>query len=641
MRPGPPGARRHLSEFPQPLRMPSPASSLPAPTRAPRSPVRWGAGLGASVLLVVACSDAVGPPVPAVVDFALASMELTYLGETAQLSATVRDEAGRAMTAVERVWTSADESVVTVSPGGLVTARGNGSTGVTLSAGGASASIPVTVAQLPTAVSVSPDGWSFQSPDDTVQLTAATVDAGGSPVPGAQVTWTSSDTAVAVVDAGGTVRAVDTGVAYIRATAGVGVDSVRVELESELVLVGMDPGATELPVVSQLTLTARVTDRLGTPLAGAVVHWWTDPQAGAIVSDSTTVSGSDGFAHATWVLGTGVGEQRAHAAVENRGQTASTTYSVTAVAGPAARASLQADSILLSGVGEEAMFLPTVTDAWGNPTSGAVVWSSDTPGVASVDGQGLTRATGVGATWIRAGLDEPTDSVQVTVSMRGAITLTFDDGWRSVYENAWPVIQEYPGLRANVAVYSAAVGWDGFLTEAQLDDLHQNGWSMVSHTVNHADLTTLTEAERDLELRESQEWLLARGYRGSNVLIAPYHRFDEAVRAAAGQYYDAARIMSATETVPATLEAWMPDAPLQLTAVEPEVLGYTTAAGREEVRALLQQTVDEGAFLDVFFHQVPPENVDAFRALMDILWEFRDRVLPYHELFPVAPREVR
>ena len=164
---------------------------------------------------------------------------------------------------------------------------------------------------------------------------------------------------------------------------------------------------------------------------------------------------------------------------------------------------------------------------------------------------------------------------------------------------------------------------------------------MVSHTVSHADLTVLTAAELDFELRTSQEWLQARGYRGSNVLVAPYHQFDDAVRVAAEQYYDAARIMSATETVPATLVEWVPTTPFQLTAIEPEVLGYTTAAGREEVRALVQRTVEEGAFLDVFFHQVPPENVDAFRALMDILWEFRDRVLPYHELFPVTPREVR
>ena len=85
----------------------------------------------------------------------------------------------------------------------------------------------------------------------------------------------------------------------------------------------------------------------------------------------------------------------------------------------------------------------------------------------------------------------------------------------------------------------------------------------------------------------------------------------------------------------------MPVTPFDLTGMEADSLPYTTAAGRERLRALLQRTVDEGVFVDIFFHKVPPENVDALRETLSVLEPFKDRVLPYHLLFPPVPREVR
>ena len=56
--------------------------------------------------------------------------------------------------------------------------------------------------------------------------------------------------------------------------------------------------------------------------------------------------------------------------------------------------------------------------------------------------------------------------------------------------------------------------------------------------------------------------------------------------------------------------------------------------------ALLQRTVDEGRFLDVYLHHLPAENMDEYRAMLAVLDEFRERVLPYHELYPRFARTV-
>ena len=76
------------------------------------------------------------------------------------------------------------------------------------------------------------------------------------------------------------------------------------------------------------------------------------------------------------------------------------------------------------------------------------------------------------------------------------------------------------------------------------------------------------------------------------------------------------------------MKAW-PDNPFLLTGREAEFVPYSTPAGRDEIRALLQRTLDEGTFIDLFFHRVMPAEVTALRALLEIVEDFRARVLPY------------
>jgi hypothetical protein len=85
---------------------------------------------------------------------------------------------------------------------------------------------------------------------------------------------------------------------------------------------------------------------------------------------------------------------------------------------------------------------------------------------------------------------------------------------------------------------------------------------------------------------------------------------------------------------------WRPSQPFELTGIEADELPYTTPEGRDALRQLLQRTVDEGAFLDVFFHHVPDGSETDFQLTMGVIDEFRDRVLPYHELYPRFARSV-
>ena len=103
----------------------------------------------------------------------------------------------------------------------MVTAAANGGATITATAGSVSGTAAVTVAQVVTAVAVSPAADMLVAFGGTVRLVAEASDANGHAV--AAVTefeWSSSDTLVARVDDSGLVTGVDEGTATITATAG-------------------------------------------------------------------------------------------------------------------------------------------------------------------------------------------------------------------------------------------------------------------------------------------------------------------------------------------------------------------------------------------------------------------------------------
>ncbi|MCY3773565.1 MAG: Ig-like domain-containing protein [Gemmatimonadetes bacterium] len=70
---------------------------------------------------------------------------LMSIGETVQLTASVLDENGQPVSGAVVDWSSGDETVATVSDGGLVTAVVNGTATITATAGGVSATAAITV----------------------------------------------------------------------------------------------------------------------------------------------------------------------------------------------------------------------------------------------------------------------------------------------------------------------------------------------------------------------------------------------------------------------------------------------------------------------------------------------------------------
>ena len=144
---------------------------------------------------------------------------LAALGATLQLTVEVFDQNGQPIAGAAVTWTSSNTSVATVDATGLVTATGNGTARVTVTAGSVSGSVEVTVAQVATGIELSPSVDTVLV-GDSLRLAATAEDANGHVVAGSRFTWSSSDPSVATVDGSGLVRGFAGGTATITATSG-------------------------------------------------------------------------------------------------------------------------------------------------------------------------------------------------------------------------------------------------------------------------------------------------------------------------------------------------------------------------------------------------------------------------------------
>ena len=170
-------------------------------------------------------------PLPTTVTLTPDTLAFTALGQSAELAAEVRDQAGRVMTEAAVSWSSADTTVTTVDSAGLVMAVGSGETTVTATAVEASGEAVVKVMQSAGSVVVSPPTDTVAL-GDTLRLVAEAYDENGHRVDGAVFSWSSSDVSVARVDGSGLVTAVAEGRTTITATAGDARGTARITVEN-------------------------------------------------------------------------------------------------------------------------------------------------------------------------------------------------------------------------------------------------------------------------------------------------------------------------------------------------------------------------------------------------------------------------
>ncbi|MDE2825366.1 MAG: Ig-like domain-containing protein [Gemmatimonadota bacterium] len=190
------------------------------------------------VMLIVATLAACGkdsPTEPARVSSSIVlssrSVIITAIGQTLQINATVLDQDNNVLTDASVAWSSSNPAIASVSSGGLVTVVSNGTAQIRATSGGVSADANVMVTQVAASVAIAPTSATLAQLGENIQLEAAVYDSGNAPIPGASVTWSSSNPLVATVSATGLVTAVSNGTARITAESESVTSSIEVVVE--------------------------------------------------------------------------------------------------------------------------------------------------------------------------------------------------------------------------------------------------------------------------------------------------------------------------------------------------------------------------------------------------------------------------
>lgn len=118
-----------------------------------------------------------------------------------------------------------------------------------------------------------------------------------------------------------------------------------------------------------------------------------------------------------------------------------------------------------------------------------------------------------------------------------AVVINLDDGYRSTYDIAYPILKKY-GFTATFFIYTSFIGASkNALTWDQLKTMKADGFEVGSHTVTHADLSKKMagETEKEYLARVKRELLLSKQIlddklnQNTQYIAFPFGEFNQAV----------------------------------------------------------------------------------------------------------------
>jgi uncharacterized protein YjdB len=330
------------------------------------------------------------------------------VGSRTTLTAVAYDAGGNTLTGRSFIWSSSNTVVATVDASGVVTANGPGSATVTATAEGKSDAATVAVTLTPVAtVTLAPAVLSMTVGQMT-QLTATARDANGTVLVGRPVQWSSSNTAVALVAADGTVSALTDGSANITATIG-GQSAIAAVTVSgvPVATVTIQPQTASINENASQQLTATTRDA-GANILMRPVTWTTSNSTIAVVTQAGLVTAR--------AAGT--------ATITATSEGIAGTATVTVLRAPVASVVVQPSAATVL-VGRTTTFTATVMDALNTPLAGRVVtWTSSNTSVATVSSTGEVTGVASGTATITATSEGIPGRATVTVSAVAVGTVT-------------------------------------------------------------------------------------------------------------------------------------------------------------------------------------------------------------------------
>ena len=176
---------------------------------------------------------------------------------------------------------------------------------------------------------------------------------------------------------------------------------------------------------------------------------------------------------------------------------------------------------------------------------------------------------------------------------RPLISLTFDDGWQSIYSNALPLLKTYQ-LPSTQYIISGTLNTTGYMTSAMVKAFQTQGSEIGAHTVTHPDLTTLSPSQLTAELTQSKATLQNKfGPTVAQNFASPYGAYNQTTLNAISQYYRSQRSTDTGYNSKDNFNIY--------NIVVQNILATTTPA---EVASWVARAKAEHTWLVIVYHQV-------------------------------------
>jgi uncharacterized protein YjdB len=307
-------------------------------------------------------------------------------------------------------WSSSATATATIDASGLATAVAAGTTNISAALGNVSQSTTLTVTA-PTIVSISvtPVGLTLAIGIKQQFTATATYSDGSSQDLASGVSWTSSSTAAATIDASGLGTTVAAGSTTITATVGSFTDTtVLTVVPAHLVSISLSPAVQSIALGTTQQFTAVGSFDDGSTQLLTSLTWSSSSNAASIDSTGFSTSTNTGTATITATSGSVSG-------------TASLTVTGATLVSLAVT---PANSSMAVGTTKQFTATGTFSDSTTQDVTGSALWSSSNGAASTINVQGLASSVATGSTTVTATVGFVTGSTGLTVSTAHLVSIT-------------------------------------------------------------------------------------------------------------------------------------------------------------------------------------------------------------------------
>ncbi len=197
------------------------------------------------------------------------------------------------------------------------------------------------------------------------------------------------------------------------------------------------------------------------------------------------------------------------------------------------------------------------------------------------------------------------------------ISVTFDDGWESVYSSGATVFEKY-NIRTTQYVLSGTFDYHNYLSKDQILSLQYAGHDIESHTVNHNDLTALDNDALYYELRQAKADISRLTGKDVRDFATPFNRYNDTVMSAVEEVYRSHRNTEA-DIVTLHEDSFNVEAAFDPHQINAFSVRRTTTI--DEINKFIAKAKEMNAWILLIYHQIEDGSDDYYAVSQKTLDE--------------------